>query len=75
MQESTVREVVKKTDLYRLKYVRALFRDIGFAAADAEFRAQVFISEATMEGAVFDRLPKSARKQRARKFYELLIRQ
>jgi AcrR family transcriptional regulator len=75
IQEPAVRAAVKRTDLYRMNYVRALFLGIGFAPEDAEFRAQVFVSEATMEGAVFDRLPKSARKQRARKFYELLIRQ
>ena len=70
--EPNLRQLVKRTDLVRLKYVKALFEGIGFDAHEADLRSRVFIANASWEAAMFERMTREQRKTRARAFFHLL---
>jgi len=68
-----LRGLVKRTDDYRLNYLRMLFRGIGFNKDGADLRARVFLGEAAWEAALFESMTMSMRKKKAMAFFELLV--
>ncbi len=71
--EPDIRQRVKAGDRFRLNYVRRLFEDCGFDAEQADFRAGIFVSQASREGDLFGRLTRRERIRRAANFFDLLV--
>lgn len=71
--EPKLRKRVKRTDDYRLKYLRNLFSEIGFDKKGADLRARVFLGEAAWEAALFETMTKSQRMEKASAFFNLLV--
>jgi len=71
--EPTLRDLVKRTDDYRLNYLRKLFRGMGFDSEASDLRARVFLGEAAWEAERFERISASKRAQQAEALYELLV--
>jgi len=73
IEEPAIRLRVKKTDDFRLDYVRDLLKEIGFGEEAADFRARLFLGEASWEGWRYDDLTDAQREQKARDFYALMV--
>jgi len=71
--EPKLRDLVKRTDDYRLDYLRMLFAGIGFDKGASDLRARVFLGEAAWEAARFQRMSRSERARNAEAFFELLV--
>lgn len=71
--EPNVSQQIEETEAFRLAYVSKLFSACGFSKEDAEFRATIFVSEASREGLLFSRMKKKERLHRAQLFYDLLM--
>ena len=71
--ESGVSQQIEETESFRLAYVTKLFSACGFGNEDAEFRATIFVSEASREGLLFSRMNEKERLHRAQLFYDLLM--
>jgi len=71
--EPKLRDLVKRTDDYRLNYLRMLFRGMGFDSEASDLRARVFLGEAAWEAARFERMSKGERAEKAETFFELLV--
>jgi len=71
--EPQLRDLVKRTDEYRLSYLRKLFAGIGFDEEASDLRSRVFLGEASWEAARFQRMSKAERAGKARAFFELLV--
>lgn len=71
--EPALRQLVKRTDDFRLDYLRKLFSGIGFDDEGADLRSRVFLGEAAWEVARFRRMSKAERARNADAFFNLLI--
>ncbi len=71
--EPKLRDLVKRTDDYRLDYLRQLFAGVGFDKEASELRARVFLGEAAWEAARMQRMSRSERERNAEAFFELLV--
>jgi AcrR family transcriptional regulator len=71
--EPELRELVKRTDNHRLKYLRMLFTGMGFDKDGADLRAHVFLGEASWESALFETMTTAQRKKKAMDFFDLLV--
>jgi len=70
--EPHLRELVKRTDDFRLNYLRKLFTGMGFDEEASDLRSRVFLGEAAWEAARFQRMSRREREQKASAFFELL---
>jgi len=75
IEEPKIRLQVKRTDDFRLAYVRNLLTQIGFEEESADFRARLFLSEASWEGWRYEDLTEAQREKKARDFYEMMVGQ
>jgi len=73
IEEPKIRSRVKRTDDFRLAYVRNLLTQIGFEEEAADFRARLFLGEASWEGWRYEDLTEAQREKKARDFYALMI--
>ena len=65
-------EVVRGTDKRRIEWLRAQFRELGFAGNEAEMRARLFVYYQLAEPSVLWREPKSKRREIMRLRFKLL---
>lgn len=70
--EPELRKRVKRTDDYRLNYLRMLFSGMGFDEGDSDLRAHVFLGETAWEAARFTRMSRDERARRATALFGLL---
>lgn len=73
IEEPSIRPRVKKTDDFRLAYVCNLLTEIGFDEEAADFRARVFLGEASWEGWRSDDLTTAQREKKAEDFYAMMV--
>ena len=71
--EPKLQRLVKRTDDYRLNYLRRLFLGIGFDKDGADLRSRVFLGEAAWEAALFEKMARPQREKKAKAFFDLLV--
>jgi AcrR family transcriptional regulator len=64
--ETGVAAMVRKVDRFRLGFVRSLFAEMGFEGTELEIRTRAFVTFASLELGLFDRLPKKERHAQLR---------
>ena len=73
IDEPAIRSRIKRTDDFRVAYVCMLLEQMGFDEVSADFRARLFLGEASWEGWRYDDLTEAQRKQKAKDFYDLMV--
>jgi AcrR family transcriptional regulator len=57
---------VRDVDRFRMRYVRSLFEEMGFAGTDLDVRTRAFVTFMSLEAGLFERLSKKERKAQLR---------
>ena len=73
IQEPNIRPYVRRTDVFRLGFVRDLFLEMGFDDFAADVRARTLVTDAALQGAIFDPLAKSKRANYVKSLHAMLI--
>jgi AcrR family transcriptional regulator len=74
IQEPNIRPLVRRTDVFRLNFVRDLFREMGFDATDADMRARMLVTYMALDGAVFDKQSKKKRVDYVQRIHAMVVR-
>jgi AcrR family transcriptional regulator len=73
LAEPELQARLKRTDNHRIGYLKQLFQGMGFPGDAAEFRAHVFLGEASWEAALFKEMTDEQRRKHAHDLYALLV--
>ncbi len=74
MDNERARIFLRRSDRWRLDLVRPLFEALGFRGEELEVRTRIFITFVSLEGALYDRLPKTEILKQIDTRLELLTR-
>jgi AcrR family transcriptional regulator len=72
IQEPDIRPLVRRTDVFRLNFVRDLFAEMGFDTTEADMRARMLVTYMALDGAVFDKLPKKKRVDYIQRIHKMV---
>jgi AcrR family transcriptional regulator len=73
VQEPDIRPLVRRTDVFRLNFVRTLFEEMGFDESNADMRARSLVTYAAMYGAVFDQLSQQKQLDQIDNLHAMLV--
>ena len=74
IQDSMVAKMVRRTDRYRLTYIRRLFTEMGFSGLELEIRTRTCLAYMTLEKGLFDRLTSKQRKEHIDALHKFFVR-
>ena len=70
--DDTARDAVNRVTAVRMSFLHQIFSEIGFAGAELEMRAMLFVCYHMWEGATFD-IPSPRKRARLRKLRLTLL--
>jgi AcrR family transcriptional regulator len=74
IQDPMVAKMVRRTDRYRLTYIRRLFTEMGFSGLELEIRTRTCLAYMTLEKGLFDRLTSKQRKEHIDALHKFFVR-
>ena len=74
VQDSSIARFVRRTDKYRLNYIRSLFSDMGFTGDALEVRTRTLLSYMTLEKGLFDRVNQRKRLEMLDELHAFFVR-
>jgi AcrR family transcriptional regulator len=75
IQEPSIRPLVRRTDVFRHKFVRGLFEEMGFDRDAADTRTRALVAYLALYEAIFDKLSAKQRLAQVGELHALLVRQ
>lgn len=74
IQEPGIRPLVRRTDVFRLSFVRNLLAEMGFSEMAADVRARVLVTYMAMDGSIFDPLSQKKRVEYIKNIHAMVTR-
>jgi AcrR family transcriptional regulator len=74
IQEPDIRTMIRRTDVFRHNFIRALFEEMGFDNANADMRCRTLVTYAALYGAVFDQLSEPKQLAQIELMFAMLTR-
>jgi len=74
VQDPSIARLVRKTDKYRLDYLRSLFSAMGFTGNELEIRTRACLSYITLEKGLFERVNRKKRAEMLETLHSFLVR-